>query len=263
MDFTEGLQAILADNTSGSSYLAAEIEKLFPLIPDHCVKETVGEILAVHSSMAAVINKINTLCLGKEGLRPEPVCDSAAREEAFQCFRDHNREKKRWITLSMSYWVTELLAGINETLDLDIGISYPDGEGLKTYEALRDRHNIRVLEDAALCRRVEDADGIILGADLLTENYIVNKTGSFALALAAHYFSKPLYIISSGDKFLTDALLPLIKLKVARHGNRVIDYFEKIPARLISRSYLTSSPSHHPISRTLRQLIQDGGGRQL
>ena len=176
------------------------------------------------------------------------------KNKTFTEFWKENKNMKNWITLSMSYWVIELFKHTKKKLNIKVGISYPDKEGLITHNYLSKFHSISVYEDGRLANEVKDSDGIVLGADLLTDKFIINKIGSFPLALAAKYYNKPLYVISSGDKYLTDELLEYFKIKRKGRGNRVIDIFEDVPLELINKIYLTSAPYKYPISECLKTI---------
>ncbi len=250
MNFEKELKEIINDKKSGSSYIAKKVESLFPIIPETKLKESIKKILKAHSSMAAVINKINFLCLKKEGFTIKEEKESKIFDE----FIKENGKRKNWITLSMSYWVIELFKRIKQRLNIKVGISYPAKEGLITYDYLSEYHNIKVYEDSRLSNEVKECDGIVLGADLITEEFVVNKIGSFPIALAAKYYDKPVYVISSGDKYLTKELLKFFRIKKRERGNRVIDIFEDVPIKLIDKIYLSSKPYKYPVSECLKNI---------
>ena len=256
VNYKKEIADILMDKISGSSFLAHRIEKIFPLIPERDFEHTVNKILKTHASMASVINRLNYLCIQKEGKEPLLIRDVS--KETFELFWKENRGRKKWITLSLSLWVLELLKYCKEKLNLKIGISYPDKEGLITYEKLKDFHDIEIYEDNKLVSEAEESDGIILGADLIADNFIVNKTGSLSLSLAANYFDKALFIISSGDKYLSDELLPFFKLKTKRSKSVIFHYFEKVPLKLITKIYLTYEPFKLPLSATMKHIKERG-----
>ena len=112
------------------------------------------------------------------------------------------------------------------------------------------------MEDNKLSSEIENSDAVILGADLITEDYIVNKTGSFSLGLAAKYFNKPYYIISSGEKFLSEYLIPFYKIKTGKNNNQIIHYFEKVPLNWVTKIYLTSTKYNLPLSNFMQQLLR-------
>lgn len=257
-EFHKALKDILRDNRSGSTYLSEKIERVFPFIPEHDFQKTISEILTSHSSMASVINRVNRLCLQREGKRIENNRDVS--RSTYRTFWRENRAKKTWITLSMSHWVIECLKACPDKCRIKIGISYPDREGLWTAEKLNGFHRVEIHEDGFLCSEVEKSDGVLLGADLITQGEIVNKTGSLCLALAAKYYRKPLYIISSGDKFLTRELTPFYKIKKVERGNRTVHYFESLPREMVSKLYLTTAARDLSLSETLKELTDQSRG---
>ncbi len=253
-EWEKELDKILKDKKSGSSIIADNIENLFKILPEKELYQTAKKILSVHSSMGAVINRVNFLCLEREGKIPQKIKNDG--EKVFTEFWDEHFSKKRWITISMSHWVTELLKRGKE-LDIIVGISYPQKEGLITADILSKYHNIEVVEDCALVSEVEDSDGIIVGADLITDEFIINKIGTHFLALAANYFHKPFYVISSGDKYLTSELSILFKVKTYRRGLRKVNVFESIPRRLISEIKLVSPPYIFETSECVKKIIKE------
>jgi len=253
-NWKEKLNSILKDKKSGSSIIAERIEELLSIVPKREIKSVAKELLYTHSSMGAVINRINMLCLKEEGEKVPEIEDSS--QQTFLKFWNENFSKKRWITISMSRWVTELLKK-GENLEIIVGVSYPQKEGIITADTLANLHYVELVEDCALIGEVEDADGIIVGADLITNEFIINKIGTYSLALAANYFHKPFYVISSGDKYLTSELSMFFKIKTFRRGMRKINIFESIPRRLITEIYLVSPPYTYKTSKCLKELLKE------
>lgn len=248
--FREDLESILNDRTSGSSVLVEKIEDFLPEVPQRFFPETVRKILATHPSMAGIINAVNRICLAREGHPTPPVhYDSDA---VFKKFWAENSEHKNWITLSMSQWVIRCFKKAPMDCSIKVGISYPDMEGRETCAQLIGEHKTTLLEDTRLMVEIQTEDAVLIGADLITSQHIVNKTGSFALAQAAKMNHKPVYIISSGDKFLAEDLQPFYKIKIKRQGNRVVQYFERVPCELITKIFLVSGSMELPISKTMR-----------
>ena len=48
-------------------------------------------------------------------------------------------------------------------------------------------------------------DAIVIGADSVTADYLINKIGTIQLALLANYFDKPIYALTSTHKFIKSA----------------------------------------------------------
>jgi translation initiation factor 2B subunit (eIF-2B alpha/beta/delta family) len=251
-EFREQMESILNDRTSGSSTLVEKILQFVPGIPQRLFPDTVRRILTAHASMAAVINAVNRVCLEKEGyptISTHQDIDAVLGE-----FWAENSKHKTWVTLSMSFWVIRCLKRAPADCTFKIGISYPDMEGEETSRQLAEGHRTTLHEDIRLVAEMESSDAVILGADLITEDHVVNKTGSFALSQAAQLHHKPVFVVSSGDKYLIDDLTPFHKMRIEQRGNRFIQFFERIPLELITKIYLTSDPPLVPISDTLHQM---------
>lgn len=90
---------------------------------------------------------------------------------------------------------------------------------------------------------VRKCDCVIIGADTVLRNRsVVNKVGSFQLALLCNYFQKPFYVITEKSKFSLKNEFKQIEestdeiWKDAPKGVAIKNiYFEKIPASLISK----------------------------
>jgi hypothetical protein len=252
MPINEEIEAVIKDKTSGSSLLANRIEEIFPLIPQAELAKTVQRILKAHGAMAAVINRLNRLCLEREGQRV-PASEDIS-ESTFGQFWQENRERQEWLSLSMSGAVIRCFKSSPRRLHIKLGISYPDKEGRITHEQLKDDHQVVIYEDRKLASEVENSDALLLGADLVTDQFVVNKSGSLALASAAQYFAKPLYIITTGDKSLSPEL---------SRFHRLIHTFEPVPRRLISKIYFTSRCPPLPTSRTFKALLGQQPGPDI
>ncbi len=66
----------------------------------------------------------------------------------------------------------------------------------------------RLIPDADITRAVNDAHFVLTGADRVTENTFVNKTGTGALAVLAKELNKPFYIAVDTDKILLKRVYP-------------------------------------------------------
>ena len=206
MDYKVELEKLLNNDVFGTSYLAAKLESILPFVPRQEFDDTVKKIITTHASAASVINKANYLCLKREGKDITAPAEFTSR--TFDKFWWENRQRKSWVTLSLSRWVVELVKHSSWRLKIKVGISYPGQEGMALVEKIKSYHQVSVYEDAKLVSEVGDSDGVIMGAVHLSDGAVTGKIGSLSLAIAAHYFKKPCYIISSGDKYLTGELQP-------------------------------------------------------
>src|SRR5665647_193155 len=72
--------------------------------------------------------------------------------------------------------------------------SFPAGEGKNQARKLLELgFEVTFIADAAIPLFMAQTDLAVMGADLIYSDTFLNKTGSFSVALAAHYFNKPLY----------------------------------------------------------------------
>lgn len=61
----------------------------------------------------------------------------------------------------------------------------------------------KVIDDSAVGYYMKDVDFVVVGADVVCENGgIINKIGTFTIAIVANSFKKPLYVLSDSLKFI-------------------------------------------------------------
>jgi translation initiation factor 2B subunit (eIF-2B alpha/beta/delta family) len=81
--------------------------------------------------------------------------------------------------------------------------SRPMFEGRKLADELSSRGiNVTVIADAAASLFIERADLIMVGADEVTPEHVVNKIGTRMIALAAHERGLPIYALCDTSKFI-------------------------------------------------------------
>ncbi|RLC44226.1 MAG: hypothetical protein DRH57_09375 [Candidatus Cloacimonadota bacterium] len=104
--------------------------------------------------------------------------------------------------------------------------SLPLGEGNALHKFLLDNNMCsQIIEDSETSLYMEKVNSIIIGADMVTEDYVVNKIGSLQLALLARYYDKPVYVIASKSKFINKHLVNFSNWN---------SYFEKVDRSLIT-----------------------------
>jgi len=70
-------------------------------------------------------------------------------------------------------------------------------------------------ESFAVNRGSVPIDAVFLGSDqIMKDGYVINKIGSWGIAVAAHYGGKPLYIVSNLLKFDKDSLFSDIEIEI-------------------------------------------------
>jgi translation initiation factor 2B subunit (eIF-2B alpha/beta/delta family) len=81
--------------------------------------------------------------------------------------------------------------------------SRPMLEGVKTIRDFDSRGiSCTLLVDAAMTEGVQNSDLVIVGADgISADGFLLNKTGTHALALVCQVYEKPLYVLCDSLKF--------------------------------------------------------------
>jgi translation initiation factor 2B subunit (eIF-2B alpha/beta/delta family)/8-oxo-dGTP pyrophosphatase MutT (NUDIX family) len=173
------------------------------------VAEDARTLRDARPSMAVVANRVNRV-LAEADRTPASVrrhaeteldaaadADAAAAREA--AARLHGVECVA--TLSRSETVHDALSRVD--CDVVVGESRPGGEGVAVAESLADGRAVTLTTDAALPGRSVDA--AVVGADaVLPGGNVVNKVGTYSLALAAARASVPCYVVTARDKVRTD-----------------------------------------------------------
>lgn len=84
-----------------------------------------------------------------------------------------------------------------------VGEGRPRGEGRQLAAALAHAGiPVWLMVDAALPMLVSQAQAVWIGADAVTDRGVINKVGSYALALAAREHSVPVYALAGRRKFI-------------------------------------------------------------
>jgi translation initiation factor eIF-2B subunit alpha len=111
------------------------------------------------------------------------------------------------LTLGWSRVVANILLQANKSsthFDLIVLQGHPDDSGLRAAQCYARETTIpvTVLPDAAMAAVLERVDMVLVGAEGVLENGgIVNKLGTYALAVCAHAAGKPFYVAAESYKF--------------------------------------------------------------
>ncbi|HEY1390756.1 MAG TPA: hypothetical protein VGF38_19635 [Ktedonobacterales bacterium] len=154
-------------------------------------------------------------------------------------------------TMSRSSTVEDVLCGLGQSRIIErvlIGASLPGGEGVAMGRALAQRGlDVTLIADTACGVFIGEATCVVLGADSLrADGSLVNKVGSYPLALVAREAGKPVYVLCETlkiaapqfplvleEKDLTELLPDPVDGLRARNP-----YFDVTPAELIA-GYVT------------------------
>ena len=177
--------------------------------------------------------------------------DKAPLYAANFLLNDVDFEGKRVMLFSNSsslHALIELLAERAISVEFIQCHSFPTGEGKHQAKKLVELgFKVIFIADAAISLFMRQTDIAVMGADLIYKDCILNKTGSFSVALATQYFKKPLYILSDSRKIEIDNEIP--DIDTAREGHLVWRsapegvtptnvYFERVPRSLVTGIYL-------------------------
>jgi translation initiation factor 2B subunit (eIF-2B alpha/beta/delta family) len=131
----------------------------------------------------------------------------AAREAAARTAAKLVTQRGAWIaTVSHSRTVIDTLTLVQREGRAPralVAEARPKFEGRRTAEELGAAGiPVWIVADAALPLLLSQASMVWIGADAVTERGVINKIGSYAIALAAREHSVPVYAVASRRKFL-------------------------------------------------------------
>jgi translation initiation factor 2B subunit (eIF-2B alpha/beta/delta family) len=103
---------------------------------------------------------------------------------------------------------------------------------------------VELLTDAALSSVIPQVDAVLVGADAVSDDWIVNKVGTGAVCALALHLNVPVYVLAGSEKRLSAAEFarlhwsegpPTDLLSSPLTGVTVVNpYFERIPISLVS-----------------------------
>ncbi|MCX7611857.1 MAG: hypothetical protein N2043_09755, partial [Ignavibacterium sp.] len=114
---------------------------------------------------------------------------------------------KSFTTISFSKTildVVKIVAKEKKKLKVFVLESRPVFEGRKlASELCKINVDVTLIVDALMCYAVKNSDTVLVGADQILKNgNVVNKIGSYPLAICAKKFNKPFYVIADKSKFV-------------------------------------------------------------
>lgn len=205
-------------------------------------------------SMAPMLNLVNSALLGweEEGIKgmtrrlEAPLESSELRKKQLvQYSYPILAEAKRVITLSFSSTVLEALKGVIKRKRPRVVVSQgtPLMGGTRMARILHDLGaEVYLCVDALLPSLLKKGDAVIVGADAITLEGLVNRCGSYPLALTALDREIPFYSLTGMEKFLPQGLLPYYRIE-DRDPSEVLPnapfpiihrYFDETPLRLLT-----------------------------
>jgi len=143
------------------------------------------------------------------------------------------------MTHSYSSTVLQVL-GHSQGIEVICPESRPLAEGLRTAKALGAKGiRVRLVADFAALSLVGESDLVMVGADAITPDGVVNKVGTYGLALAAREKAVPFYVLAGREKFLP---APLSRaLRIEKKNPKEITQ-ETIPNVVVENRYFDFTP---------------------
>ncbi len=250
--FENRLHELLEDNLSGSRLIAIRSAALMEEAAANTVfsrtalikllKDACRSLERIHGSMRVVTSLCDDVVLILDTAPPEEELRRKL-EELFNRWNDLYRDRigrrllanalplleNYRVLISHSHSSTVLavlteLAQKKQDLRVIQSISSPNNEGLVMARMMADAGiDVDLIADTGLIEAVSKADAVVIGADVVGLDGVVNKSGTHGLALAAQRFGKPAYVV-----FDTNKLLP---------PGKAVQIGERDPAELANISH--------------------------
>jgi translation initiation factor 2B subunit (eIF-2B alpha/beta/delta family) len=151
------------------------------------------------------------------------------------------------VTLSRSGSVEQALVRLAQTQPIRVTAAEgrPALEGRRLATQLAEAGAaVTLVSDAAIAEGLHEADAVVVGADAVASDWIMNKVGTRMLAAAASLAGVPVYVVAGREKFCAPTLAPSV---VPRDGapGEIWDapspgivvrnpYFERVPLDLVA-----------------------------
>ena len=221
---------ILTDDKSGSLKIG---EKTLNLLED-CLNNKKRELAdyflrIIHENFKsmAVIKKIyHELSQNYDLNKITELKEKINSNQFLQNYNDLFKNKITIMTISNSSSIIELLKQQSESVKNVYCLhSLPGGEGIELMKQLHSNEmKAEVIDDFEASTYIQNVDLCLIGADLVTDEFVINKIGSLQLALLAKFYEKKIVAVFNDLKYISSDKLE----------NLEIDYlFEKIPTNLI------------------------------
>jgi translation initiation factor eIF-2B subunit delta len=212
---------IKEDTSSGAAEIAEQAAKLLLDALEQGQGEEIKALgkalIDAQPAMAPIVNLVNNVFYAIQSIEDPRTIREKGRA-AVQGFLDSLltgpekikghalsllKGKRRIMTHSYSSTVLQVL-GHSQGIEVICPESRPLAEGLRTAKALGEKGiRVRLVTDFAALSLVGESDLVMVGADAITLSGVVNKIGTYGLALAAREKRIPFYVLAGKEKFLS------------------------------------------------------------
>jgi len=258
--FLKGIEEIAADRKHGARELYRwAVENLLDWVKERGQSHPqeliplLAETAKAQPSMAPLLNLVNQVLLAweegpqktqdllEETLKGEETSTATLVEEGMKVLKG-----KRIVTLSRSSTLLEVIKALlnrGEKVEILISEGRPLMGGVATARLFRDMGiEVTLCTDGLIFSLVREGDVVALGADAITPQSLVNRCGTYPLALVARDRGVPFYTFTDTGKLLPQELVPLFKIEdhdpteVLKdpHFNIVNYYFDETPLDCIT-----------------------------
>jgi translation initiation factor eIF-2B subunit delta len=235
--FTQAVASLAEDNHSGAVEIAERAADILlrrattgeAASPDAFRQELLATgwaLIRAQVVMAPLVNLVNNvLWKAEETETPRSLRQAVA--QATEEFKRQLRQHALWVaegaltlmgesstivTLSYSSTVQHALLHAQRAgrrMEIICAESRPGLEGRQAAMVLASCGvPVTIMVDAAAIAAVEQADLVLVGADMLSNRGLVNKVGTYALAMAAKNAGVPFYTLCGSEKFLPPGFQP-------------------------------------------------------
>lgn len=253
----ERLREIRQDTRSGAAELAQKGAKLLLDALEQGrgdeIRALARALIDAQPAMAPMFNLVNHLFHAIESIQdPQQIREKG--RAAVQGFLDSLRtasEKIKGHALSllkgkrrvMTHSYSSTVLGVLECargIEVICPESRPLAEGLRTAKELgANGIQVRVVTDFASLSLVGESDLVMVGADAITLKGVVNKIGTYGLALAAKDKKIPFYVLAGREKFLSAPLSQALRIE-KRDPQEITQ--ETIPNVVVENRYFDFTP---------------------
>ncbi|MDJ0765132.1 MAG: hypothetical protein QNJ97_19285 [Myxococcota bacterium] len=271
------LEAIATDRTNGATALAERgldaLELLARTLSDDAIEaEKLAVALArridqVRPAMGAIgVQAVFALTRARslvdkgmqwtEALSQATSAEREALGQADQAIADLAQKEigtgGRIVSISSSATAYRVIVGLAPTI-VRIGEGNRLGDGIRAAEWLSERGiAVEIVPDAALPVVTKGARAVVIGADqVLADGAVINRCGSFSLALGASHWAVPVFVVCQRIKLSGQSQVPIETTNDLFHelpegvtGRAPL--FDKTPPSLVHR-ILTETQALSPI----------------
>jgi hypothetical protein len=250
MSARDEVQTLAGDRVMGAAETADRAAELLRTLPKGEVEGAMEALLAGHPSMGPLWRLAHSIATSDD---PGEAVDRFRRflaGDSMAGFALSPVLPGRILTISNSSAVADALA-VRKPRTVLCMMSKPGGEGLSMAGVVSAYSEVRVLDDETAIRDVP-ADAVLIGADAVTPEAVVNKVKSRELVEAAEKNGIPRYAVAGSAK-----LVPF-ELPIPENFQAVpLELFTAIalPTGLLSPAQVSERAAAVPMHQSLLDLV--------